>query len=80
MIKQAIAKVARQEDLAEKEVEEAMEEIMTGTATPAQIGSFVTTLKTIFNLLGPLTNPAGATIKKSITNFSLVWEITILLA
>ncbi|MCD6306830.1 MAG: anthranilate phosphoribosyltransferase [Deltaproteobacteria bacterium] len=45
MIKQAIAKVVRQEDLAEKEMEEAMEEIMTGTATPAQIGSFVTALR-----------------------------------
>lgn len=45
MIKQAIAKVVRQEDLAEKEMEAVMEEIMTGKATPAQIGSFVTALR-----------------------------------
>ena len=45
MIKQAIAKVVRQEDLAEKEMEAVMEEIMTGNATPAQIGSFVTALR-----------------------------------
>ena len=45
MIKQAIAKVVRQEDLAEKEMEVVMEEIMTGNATPAQIGSFVTALR-----------------------------------
>ncbi len=45
MIKQAIAKVVKQENLTEKEMEEVMEEIMTGNATPAQIGSFVTALR-----------------------------------
>ncbi|HDZ23301.1 MAG TPA: anthranilate phosphoribosyltransferase [Desulfobacteraceae bacterium] len=45
MIKQAIAKVVRQEDLTEKEMEMVMGEIMTGNATPAQIGSFVTALR-----------------------------------
>jgi len=45
MIKQAIAKLVRQEDLTETEMEEVMEEIMTGQATSAQIGSFVTALR-----------------------------------
>ncbi|HDZ24338.1 MAG TPA: anthranilate phosphoribosyltransferase, partial [Desulfobacteraceae bacterium] len=45
MIKQAIAKVVRQEDLKEKEMEAVMEEMMTGNATPAQIGAFVTALR-----------------------------------
>ncbi len=45
MIKQAIAKVVRMEDLSEEEMEEVMETIMTGQATPAQIGSFVTALR-----------------------------------
>jgi len=45
MIKQAIAKVVRQEHVTEKEMEEVMEEIMTGQATPAQIGSFITALR-----------------------------------
>ena len=45
MIKEAIAKVVNRHDLAEKEMREAMEEIMTGKATPAQIGSFITALR-----------------------------------
>ena len=45
MIKEAIAKVVSKRDLAEPEMEEAMEEIMTGKATPAQIGAFITALR-----------------------------------
>ena len=45
MIKKAIAKVVRGEDLTQGEMEETMEEIMTGNATPAQIGSFITALR-----------------------------------
>ena len=37
MIKQAIAKVVKQEDLTEKEMGGVMEEIMSGWATPAQV-------------------------------------------
>ena len=45
MIKEAIAKVVGGEDLSEKEMERAMEEVMGGGATPAQIGSFITALR-----------------------------------
>jgi anthranilate phosphoribosyltransferase len=45
MIKEAIEKVVRGEDLTEKEMESAMEEVMTGRATPAQIGAFITALR-----------------------------------
>lgn len=45
MIKEAIAKVVKGIDLTEKEMQGAMEEIMTGKATPAQIGSFITALR-----------------------------------
>jgi anthranilate phosphoribosyltransferase len=45
MIKEAIAKVIKREDLAQAEMEAAMEEIMTGQATPAQIGAFLTGLR-----------------------------------
>lgn len=45
MIKEAIAKVVEGDDLTQKEMEGAMEEIMTGNATPAQIGSFITALR-----------------------------------
>ena len=45
MIKDAIAKTVEGNDLTRKEMEGAMEEIMTGNATPAQIGSFITALR-----------------------------------
>ena len=45
MIKEAIAKVVRGRDLNEKEMEAAMEEVMSGRASPAQIGSFITALR-----------------------------------
>jgi anthranilate phosphoribosyltransferase len=45
MIKEAIAKAVEGDDLTQKEMEGAMEEIMTGNATPAQIGSFITALR-----------------------------------
>ena len=45
MIKKTIVKVVNGHDLTEEEMQGAMEEIMTGKATPAQIGSFVTALR-----------------------------------
>ena len=45
MIKEFISKVVRGDDLTEIEMEKAMDEIMSGTATPAQIGSFITALR-----------------------------------
>jgi anthranilate phosphoribosyltransferase len=45
MIKETIAKAAEGQDLTQEEMEGTMEEIMTGHATPAQIGSFITALR-----------------------------------
>lgn len=45
MIKEFISKVVQGHDLKEVEMEKAMDEIMSGTATPAQIGSFITALR-----------------------------------
>ncbi len=45
MIRESISKVVRGEDLTEAEMEKSMDEIMTGTATPAQIGAFITALR-----------------------------------
>ena len=45
MIKEAIAKVIERKDLDEKEMVGVMNEIMSGEATPAQIGSFITALR-----------------------------------
>ncbi|MEJ2171079.1 MAG: hypothetical protein P8X90_36785 [Desulfobacterales bacterium] len=45
MIKQLITKVVRGKDLTEDEMAAAMAEIMTGAATAAQIGAFITALR-----------------------------------
>jgi len=45
MIKKAIAKVVELEDLSEGEMIEVMDQIMSGGATQAQIGSFITALR-----------------------------------
>ncbi len=45
MIKEAIDKAVRKIDLPEAEMMAAMEEIMGGVATPAQIGAFITALR-----------------------------------
>ena len=45
MIKKAIAKVVEREDLSEGEMIEVMEQIMSGGATQAQIGAFITALR-----------------------------------
>jgi anthranilate phosphoribosyltransferase len=45
MIKEAISKLVVREDLSEEEAKGAMEEIMNGEATEAQIASFLTALR-----------------------------------
>ncbi len=60
MIKEAIAKVVRQEDLADVEMEAVMEEIMTGSATPVQTGSFVTALRMKGETVDEITGAARA--------------------
>lgn len=45
MIKESIAKIVKGNNLVEEEMKTTMEEIMTGNATPAQIGSFITALR-----------------------------------
>lgn len=45
MIKEAIAKAVSQEDLNESEMMQAMNEVMGGEATPAQIAAFITALR-----------------------------------
>ncbi len=45
MIKEAIAKIVKGNDLSEAEMEESMEEIISGKATPAQIGALATALR-----------------------------------
>ena len=45
MIKEAISKVVKGNDLTEEEMKVSMDEIFTGKATLAQIGAFITALR-----------------------------------
>lgn len=45
MIKKAIGKVVEKQDLSEREMNKVMSEIMSGEATPAQIGAFITAMR-----------------------------------
>ena len=60
MIKEAIGKVVRGVDLKEVEMEEAMDEIMSGNATPAQIGAFITALRLKGETVDEITGAARA--------------------
>jgi anthranilate phosphoribosyltransferase len=60
MIKEAIAKVVRGNNLIEAEMEKAMDEIITGKATPAQIGAFVTALRLKGETVDEITGAARA--------------------
>ena len=60
MIKDAIAKVVRGEDLTEEAMSEAMDEILTGLATSAQIGSLITALRIKGETVDEITGAAKA--------------------
>ena len=60
MIKQFISKVVKGENLTEAEMEKAMTEIMIGTATPAQIGAFITALRLKGETVDEITGAARA--------------------
>ena len=45
MIREAISKIVDRQDLSEADMILVMNEIMSGEATPAQIGSFITALR-----------------------------------
>ncbi len=60
MIKEAIQKVVRGADLTEAEMERAMDEIMSGNATPAQIGAFITALRLKGETVDEITGAAKA--------------------
>ncbi|MDZ7696937.1 MAG: anthranilate phosphoribosyltransferase [Deltaproteobacteria bacterium] len=60
MIKQAISTVVKGKDLTEKEMETAMGEILSGDATPSQIGSFLTGLRLKGETVDEITGAARA--------------------
>ncbi len=80
MIKESVAKVVIGEDLSQSEMEETMNEIMSGEATPAQIGAFITALRmkgeTVEEITGAATVMRAKATKIDITH--LVADGTIL--
>ena len=60
MIKEAIGKVVRGDNMTEEEMEMAMVEILTGKATPAQIGSLITALRIKGETVDEITGAARA--------------------
>ena len=66
MIKEAIGKVVNGISLTETEMEEAMGEILSGGATPAQVGSFLTALRLKGETVDEITGAAKAMRVKAI--------------
>ena len=65
-IRQAIEKIVRREDLTEHETRDVFESIMTGGATPAQIGAFVTALRMKGETVEEITGAAKVMREKSL--------------
>ncbi len=66
MIKALIAQVVRGEDLSEVQMEKAMDEIMSGTATAAQIAAFITALRLKGESVAEITGAARAMREKAV--------------
>ena len=65
MIKELISKLVESVDLSESEMVTAMDEIMSGEATPAQIGSFITALRLKGETVDEITGAARVMRKKA---------------
>ena len=65
MLKTAIQKVVDGMDLSEEEMEGAMDVIMSGQATPAQIGAFITALRLKGETIGEITGAARVMRRKA---------------
>ncbi|VBB47796.1 Anthranilate phosphoribosyltransferase [uncultured Desulfatiglans sp.] len=66
MIKEAIAKVVKGENLSIEEMEQAMDEVMSGEATPAQIGAFAVALRLKGETVEEITGAAVAMRKRAL--------------
>lgn len=72
MIRESIKKVVSGEDLSEVEMKKTMGEVLTGKATPAQIGSFITALRmkgeTVEEILGAAKAIKSKAVKMHLNN------------
>lgn len=65
MIKEAISEIIKNQDLTESEMIEVMNEVMTGAASPAQIGAFLTALRIKGETVPEITGAAKVMREKS---------------
>lgn len=70
MIKELISRIVLGEDLTEAEMKKAMDEIMSGEATPAQIGAFITALRIKGETVEEITG-AARTMRAKATNIEV---------
>ncbi len=66
MIKESISKIIASQDLSEPEMVHVMEEIMTGAATPAQIGAFLVSLRIKGETVDEITGAARVMREKAV--------------
>jgi len=74
MIKELISQIVAGKDLTEEEMERAMDEIMSGEATPAQIGAFITGLRMKGETVDEITG-AARTMRAKATKIKIDREI-----
>jgi anthranilate phosphoribosyltransferase len=74
MIKELISQIVAGKDLTEQEMEKAMDEIMSGEATPAQIGAFITGLRMKGETVDEITG-AARTMRAKATKIKVSREI-----
>jgi len=74
MIKELISRIVAGKDLTEEEMERAMDEIMSGEATPAQIGAFITGLRMKGETVDEITG-AARTMRAKATKIKVSREI-----
>ena len=60
MIKESISKIVSRKDLTETEMEKTMTEIISGSASPAQIGALITALRLKGETVDEITGAARA--------------------
>ena len=73
MIKEAIAKLVKKEDLTAGQMNDVMEEIMTGEATDAQKAAFLTALAAKGETIDEITAPAGSLLSVIVCGIAFIY-------
>ncbi|MEW6327488.1 MAG: anthranilate phosphoribosyltransferase [Thermodesulfobacteriota bacterium] len=76
MIKETLARVVNRQDLSEEEMTAVMEEIMSGSCTPAQIGAFITALRMKGESVAEITG-AARVMREKATQIKVEAEIVV---